>query len=345
MFKVLIVATSRYTRGGITSVIKAHETGEQWKKFHCKWIGYHVDRSTPIKLLYLVQALVRYMFIVPFYNIVHLQFSLPSDAKRSYFFFKVAKLWRKKTIVHLHCGDQLPDIWSPMYEELFTKSDMALVLSVSIKRRVEEYIGAGHNVQVLYNPCPEIESITPFDERKNEILFAGTLNSNKGYTDLISGFAKIATKHPDWKVIFAGNGEVEKATTVARKLGVEKQCVFLGWVTGEQKNAAFLRASVLCLASYAEGFPMAVLDAWAYGVPVVTTPVGGLKDVIIEGENGLLFRVGDIDEMSTKLDKMISDEDLRKKIATASLDMSYTMFNINTINKQLGELYEELCRQ
>ena len=42
--KVLVVATSRKTRGGITSVIKAHEIGEQWKKFHCKWIETHIDK-------------------------------------------------------------------------------------------------------------------------------------------------------------------------------------------------------------------------------------------------------------------------------------------------------------
>ena len=45
MSKVLIVATSCKTRGGITSVIKAHKTGEQWKKFHCKWIETHIDKT------------------------------------------------------------------------------------------------------------------------------------------------------------------------------------------------------------------------------------------------------------------------------------------------------------
>lgn len=344
MSKVLIVATSPYTRGGITAVIKTQQKGEQWGRFHCKWIGYHVDRAAWIKVLYYAYAIVRYCINLPFYQIVHYQFSLQTDAKRSYYFFKIAKLLGKKTIIHLHCGDQLPEIWSPMYEEMFTKCDMALVLSPSIKRKVEEYIGTNHRVEVLFNPCPTIESITPFEKREKEILFAGTLNSNKGYADLIRGFAKIAKKHPEWKVVFAGNGQVEQAKDLAQKLGVENQCQFLGWVNGEQKDTAFRRASVLCLASYQEGFPMAVLDAWAYGVPVVSTPAGGLIDIIQEGKNGLLFEAGNTDQMAEKFDRIISDDTLRKDIGGESRKMAYTTFNIKTINNQLGDLYEELSK-
>ena len=343
MPKVLIIATSKYTRGGITAVIKAQQKGEQWNRFHCKWIGYHVDRAGWIKALYYMYAFIRYCLLLPFYQIVHYQFSLQTDAKRSYYFFKIAKLLRKKTIIHLHCGDQLSEIWSPMYEELFTRCNLALVLSPSIKRKVEEYIGTGHRVEVLYNPCPTISQITPFEKRENEILFAGTLNKNKGYADLITGFSKIAKKHPDWKLVFAGNGEVEHAKALADKLGVDDQCQFLGWVNGEQKDAAFRRASVLCLASYQEGFPMAVLDAWAYGVPVVSTPAGGLIDIIEEEKNGLLFNAGNTDMMADKLDKIISNTEFRSQIAAESKLLARTMFNIDNLNKQLGEIYKMLC--
>ena len=340
MYRTLIIATSKYTRGGITAVIKAQQRGEQWEKYHCKWIGYHVDRSNWIKVLYYVFAFARYIVLLPFYQIVHLQFSLPTDAKRAYLFFRVAKLFGKKTIIHLHCGDQLPQIWNPMYEKLFTGCDLALVLSPSIKRKVEEYIGAGYKVKVLYNPCPTIEETTPFDRREKEILFAGTLNKNKGYADLITGFSKIAKRHPDWKVVFAGNGEVEQAKELADKLGIANQCNFLGWVNGEQKDSAFRRASVLCLASYQEGFPMAVLDAWAYGVPIVSTPAGGLIDIVEEGENGLLFEAGNTDQLSEKLEQIISDAALREHIALESRHMADTTFNMDNLNLKLGEIYK-----
>lgn len=174
------------------------------------------------------------------------------------------------------------------------------------------------------------------------ILYAGTINERKGYSDLIQAFAKIATKYPDWKVVFAGNGEVEEGEQLAGQLGISGQVEFAGWVSGEKKDTLFRRASIFCLPSYAEGFPMAVLDAWAYGLPVVTTPVGGIPDVAKDGENMLLFSPGDIDRLAENIDKLISDKELRCRISNASKEFAKGKFNINTINKQLGEIYASI---
>ncbi len=342
MMRVLIIATSRYTRGGISAVIKAHATGEQWKRHRCKWIGYHIDRSHILKVLFAVQALARFIILLPFYQIVHLHFSLATDMKRAYIFFRIARMFEKKIIAHLHCGDQLPEIWGNRYVDVFTHSDVGLVLSPSIKKGIEEHIGTGYDIRVLYNPCPSVSTITPFKERMKIILFAGTLNSNKGYADLISSFSMIAAKHPDWQLVFAGNGEVEQAKELATANAISEQCRFLGWVSGEEKDIAFRSASLLCLPSYAEGFPMAVLDAWAYGLPVVATPAGGLADIIQDGINGLLFPAGDIEKLAMQLDCIISNDALRLHIAKESSQLALTMFNIDTINRQLGGIYEEL---
>ena len=81
---------------------------------------------------------------------------------------------------------------------------------------------------------------------------------------------------------------------------------------------------------------MGVLDAWAYGIPCVVTPVGG----VIDGENALVFAVGDVDMLSSELKKMISDDFLREKIAQASLELAHTTFNIDCINKKMEDIYE-----
>ena len=65
MPKVLVVATSRKTRGGITSVVKAHETGNQWKKYHCKWIETHRDGPSWRKILYFIKAYLQFFCLVP----------------------------------------------------------------------------------------------------------------------------------------------------------------------------------------------------------------------------------------------------------------------------------------
>lgn len=176
------------------------------------------------------------------------------------------------------------------------------------------------------------------------ILYAGTVNKRKGYADLIKAFARIASIYPDWEVVFAGNGEIEEGILLARELGIVNQIEFAGWVSGKSKETLFRKASIFCLPSYAEGFPMAVLDAWAYGLPVITTPVGGIPDIAIDGENMLLFNPGDIDMLASQLNRMISDAALRERIAQCSSKLSQTTFNQKTINKQLEELYDKLSK-
>ena len=188
----------------------------------------------------------------------------------------------------------------------------------------------------MIEPKPEL--------KQKEILFAGTIIPRKGYADLIRGFAKIAAFYPEWKVVFAGNGEIEKAKAITKECGVEEQIEFLGWVNGSAKDLAFQRASIYCLASDGEGFPMGVLDAWAYGIPCVVTPVGGLPDIVVDGENALVFPVGDVDMLASQLKKMISDDGLREKIASASLALAHTTFNVKNLNRALEDIYTKLLK-
>lgn len=338
MPKVLVVSTSRYTRGGITAVLKLYEKSDMWQRYHCKWIGTHRDGSKLCKLWYLAKGFVQYIVLLPFYDIVHIHFSLSMSAKRKYPFFRSAKMLGKKTVIHLHCGSQIDDIWSPIYQTMFEQCDCGILLSDSLKQKIEEHIGKSDKLKVVYNPCPIITNTAKYDKR-NIVLFSGTLYEGKGYKDLIRAFAKLADKHPDWNVVLAGNGEEEQARNLAAELGVLEQVELLGWVNGEAKHKAFSEAEALCLPSYAEGFPMAVLDAWAYGLPVITTPVGGVPDVAVDGKNMLLFKPGDIETLADKLDLIMNDKALREKLTSESVALSSEKFNLATVTEQVASIY------
>jgi glycosyltransferase involved in cell wall biosynthesis len=277
---------------------------------------------------------------------VHIHLSEPPSAKRKMFYFKVAKLYGKKIILHFHAFSPettLNSKYQSLYKLLFEQADLVIVLSNQWKQWVEEYLKISNNVVVLYNPCDEI-ILSDDNIRKKNILFAGTLNQRKGYTDLIRAFALIASLYPDWTLTFAGNGEIEQAKFLTKELNIDKRVVFLGWIKEEQKDQVLRESSIFCLPSYSEGFPMAVLDAWAYGIPVITTPVGGLPDVVENEKNALLFNAGNIEKLSVQLKKMISDERFRNAIAKQSLDLVETKFSLKIINKQLEDIYSSLCR-
>lgn len=350
MTKVLVVATSPKTRGGITSVVSAHSKGHQWQDFHCYWLATHRDGNFLIKIGYLAKSLLAGLFLVPYYDILHIHLSEPPSAIRKLPFMWWAKVWRKKTIVHFHSFSietTLKSKWAWVYRYHFGKADRLVTLSNYWKNECGRFIGSKQKVIVIYNPCPIIEcnntTESPIkDKRQNIILYAGTVNPRKGYADLIKAFSKIAKQHKDWSIVFAGNGELQKGQDLAVQYEISEQTKFLGWCSGEDKDRAFRSATIFCLPSYAEGFPMAVLDAWAYGLPVVTTPVGGIPDIADDGNNMLLFQPGDIDKLAECLNRMISDSELRNRISKESVHLSTTLFNINTINHQIGELYKLL---
>lgn len=338
--KVLVVATSRKTRGGITSVVKAHETGEQWKKFHCRWIQTHRDGTTWRKVWYFITALIEYIALLPFYNIVHIHVATTVSAKRKYVFFKLAKLLRKKVIFHFHPSNE-KFLFEPknqkLYHYLFSKTDLVIVLSERWKRWIKQYLGLSENIEVLYNPCPKVNRTEKY--REKVILFAGTIIPRKGYETLIRAFGKIARKNLDWKVYLAGNGETEKAQKIINELGICEQVKLLGWVSGEKKERIFQESSIYVLASDGEGFPMGVLDAWAYGIPCIMTPVGSIPDFVRDGEDGLIFPVGDADKLASCLERLITNESLRKTIVANADEKVYGMLSAQQINKRLGEIY------
>lgn len=345
MKRILVIATSRKTRGGITAVVSAHEKGSQWRKYHTRWLGVYIDRNNALKILYFVISWIQYLFLLPFYDLVHIHVSTHTSVFRKSFFLYPAKWLGKKIVTHLHCST--PSILydkrnRQLYRKAFLASDIVLVLSSQWKRIVEEALDVKDNVRVLYNPIISLPLSSEHYTKKKYILFAGTIDKRKGYHDLIKAFSAVSISYPDWELFLAGNGEIEEGKQLAESLGIADKVKFLGWVSGKEKDRFFGEASIYCLPSYAEGFPMSVLDAWAYNLPVICTPVGGIMDVAKDGENILLFNPGDIDTLQVLLKRMIQNEPLRAHIAEESHKLSDSLFNLDRINEQLGSIYKEL---
>lgn len=345
MNKVLVIATSRKTRGGITSVVKAHETGPQWRKNHCKWIQTHRDGCSLRKILYLIIALLEYLILLPFYDIIHVHVSYGNSAKRKLIFIRLAKLLHKKIIIHFHPATEkhlFEDKYAKATNKLFSYSDLLIVLSPQWERWINQaFPNNNFKITVLYNPCPIVNRV--FSQRKNHILFAGTLNERKGYNRLLEAFSLICKQYSDWKIIFAGNGEINKAKELQKKLNIpDSQIEYLGWISGSLKERTFQEASIYCLPSWGEGFPMGILDAWAYGIPVITTPVGGITDVVKNDINGLIFQTYNLHELAACIEKLIKSNDYRNKIVQEADKLVQNEFNIININKQLENIYSSL---
>lgn len=345
---VLVVAPGKETRGGITSVILSHQSSETWLKWNCKWIESYIDRSAFSKILYFLQGFFKFLYLLPKAKIIHIHFSEPVSAFRKSIFILITKLFTsKKIIVHLHAFSPLTTFkgkYSSLYLWIFEKSTAIVVLSSYWKKELLDVYPVHKKIHVLYNACSS-KNINHHEDKRKIVLFAGTLNKRKGYKDLINAFGKISAKHPDWSLCLAGNGEIEQAKQLAKSLNLNEKVLFSGWIESHIKEEIFNTADIFCLPSYAEGFPMAVLDAFSYGLPVVATPVGGLPDILKHGENALVFEPGNINALADNLDRLISDDNLRNKLSQESLNLSKGPFNIETITAKLDIIYENILNK
>ena len=344
--KVMILATSPKTKGGITTVVNAYKKSEMWEQYNCKWVVSHIDKNLFWKFLYLIKGWIQFIFLVPFCDIVHIHVSEPPSALRKCLFMPLAKLFGKKTIVHFHSFSPDTTIKSNrayLYSYLFGKADIVIALSPYWKNEIALTFPniPKEKIRVLYNPCT-CELYPDNYQKKKIILFAGAIIARKGYEDLIRAFAIVVKKHPDWDLMIAGDGELSKAKSIVNELDITNHVKFVGWIRGKEKDRVFKEASIFCLPSYAEGFPMAVLDAWAYGLPVIATPVGGLPDIAEDNVNILLFNPSDIEKLVVCIEQLIIDEQLMKRLSLESQKLSATLFSIKEITEQLSSLYQEL---
>lgn len=344
---VLVIATSRKTRGGISAVLNAYASTSFWDNWNCRWIETHCDKSRLHSLWCFFKALFETLWLLPSSSIVHLHLSHPVSAIRKTFFFIPAWLMRKNIIVHFHAASAeltLHGKISWLYRFLFTKANRVIVLSEYWKAAILSLTKNAGNIAVVYNPCNSLQPARniPAVEKERYILFAGTLNARKGYADLIRAFREVAAVFPDWKLRIAGNGEIHSGKILARQLNIEQNVEFTGWISGDKKEEAFRKASVFCLPSYAEGFPMSVLDAMNFSVPVITTQIQGLTEEFSNNTDLLLFKAGDISELSQKLQMLIGDIELRKNISNNAFRKLNEKFSLEVISTQMDAIYKSL---
>lgn len=152
-------------------------------------------------------------------------------------------------------------------------------------------------------------------------------------------------RFPETRILFGGDGEVEKNKRLAEDLGIAGNCEFHGWVTGEEREALFARAAVYCLPSKNEGLPMSVLEAMARGIPTVATAVGGIPQAIEDGVNGFLINVDDIEALSERLIALLEDVALRETVGVASRNTVLRSFSITQSVNKVIEVYRSCLNQ
>jgi glycosyltransferase involved in cell wall biosynthesis len=180
------------------------------------------------------------------------------------------------------------------------------------------WIGQGlNNASFMPNPLPFMPR-EPSPRTGKAVVSVGRLTDQKGVDLLLDTWAEVAPRHPGWTLRIYGSGEDEEVLRgQCTALGLDDSVMWMGR-TGDVPGA-LRTGSVFVLASRGEGFPLALMEAMATGLPCAAFDCApGVREIVRDGEDGLLARLGNTGELARRLDTLMSDKELRDRMGDAA---------------------------
>ena len=149
-----------------------------------------------------------------------------------------------------------------------------------------------------------------------KILFLARIEREKGIFETIDAFNMLVLKKLSVKLSIAGDGPaLKEVKEYVNFLHINQYVNFLGYVTGKKKIETFISHDIYCFPTYGEGMPVSLLEAMAFGLPVVTRPVGGIKDFFENGKHGFLTNNKDPKILAELMEKILKNDHLFKSIS------------------------------
>ena len=170
-------------------------------------------------------------------------------------------------------------------------------------------------------------------------IILGELGKRKGCFDIPEICEKALEDIDDVPVILAGDGAMEELKALFKEKKTEKAVWFPGWVRGTDKDKLLRESSIFLFPSYHEGMPMAVLEAMAYGLAIVTTKVGGIPKLIEHGVSGYLYEPGDVQGMAQSVRELVANQKKRNEMGLAARQKAINCYSMESHIRKLLSLY------
>lgn len=176
------------------------------------------------------------------------------------------------------------------------------------------------------------------------VLSLGNAKPQKNPEHFLEAAARLTDRHPRARFVFVGGGEyLEELKEKARARGLEEKCLFTGW---RDDSAELLAAAdIFAMTSLWEGLPRALVEALCTGLPCICYAADGVNDILRDGKNGFVIPPGDLDAFCDALSNLISDGELRGRMAAAAAGTDLGDFDIDLMVRQQEELYSRLLSE
>ncbi len=352
--KVMMIGTSPKARGGISSVIRSYKQSGIMERLNISYYATHCDGTCINKVIFYFKAVLRILKDVKEFQIIHIHTASWWSFRRLFPIILFGKCIDKKVIIHLHGAKfdvyfrDAMRVEQAFLKWVFKQADVVIVLSEEWRKKVSAFcskrkIRVVPNGVILYLNGQMRHS--PKLRHRKKIVFLGEIGKRKGAYDLIEAIRILNDNGFSLQCVLCGDGETEKLRKEVEKKNLSSFISIPGWVDDEEKLKLLREAYIYILPSYHEGMPMSILEAMGTGLPVISTPVGGIPEVVEDGYNGFLVPPGRPDALARRIRKLYENEDLWVEMSKNSLKTVEHHFSMQRIERKLSGIYEDLLKK
>ena len=183
------------------------------------------------------------------------------------------------------------------------------------------------------------------DEDKFTFMFVGRIVGDKGINELVEAFTKLNAKYTNTRLVLVGPYEnnldpVKKITQ--DRIDANPAIIIAGPKFGDDLLVEYMKTDCHVLPSYREGFPNTPMEAGALGVPNIVTDINGAREIVVDGENGLVVPSQTVEPLYEAMERMLTDEELREKFKKNARPMIESRFEKNFVQGCLIDFYNEI---
>lgn len=350
--KILTIGADYHdNKGGIGAVIEVYSKYFEEFKFLPSYKGGHKLYKFIIFIGCTITLILRLIFDRKI-SVIHIHGASNGSFWRKRHIINLSKFFRKKIVYHIHGGGFKDFYYSSINKNRILKTLSKCDVIVALSERWKDYFISElfcKNVIIINNIISE-----PHFEKPNRLnnenivkyLYLGHIYKAKGIFDLVEVFFENKEIYEGKVELHIGGGmfEVDKLVNYISIHNLNSIIKFHGWVKGEEKISLLNDCDVYILPSYAEGLPISILEAMSYSMPIISTLVGGIPEIVEPMENGILITPGDKQQLREGIDFFLSDQSIIESMGNKSKIRSMD-FLPETVVKQLLSLYTTLLNK
>lgn len=346
--RVLKVGPSSEAKGGIATVIKNFKKYSKFNDITLEYYESWKEGGRGFRFYNSIISLFKFIFVNNSgdkkIDILHLHVAQKGSFFRKSLYAVIAKKKNIKVIMHMHASqfdvffEESNNLLKKIIINVFNHVDLIIALDKSWEKFYSEL--SITRVEVLNNAV-KTPSNFDYNTMSHKVIALGRLGKRKGTYDILKIAKDIQRVNPNIVFELYGDGEIEEVQRLIEAEDITN-CKIGGWIDSSNKEKIFSDAALHILPSYHEGMPMAILETMSYGIPNISTNVGGISEVVKSDFNGVLIEAGDTGTLKDKILDLMKNPAKRSEMSENSIKTIKSDFSLENYFDHMEKIYKEL---